>query len=124
LHPNDFASRQPEFIAQHSVLAFLGKKICHFIHDFHPDWIARLCLPPANGEHNQLIPLIQMRILRRIQPLQSMSKKGAITSERQALLIIHYFHPAVSLSRKEKILIGGPSGCLDGQQWWADGAVC
>ena len=79
VHPNRLASRQPEFLAQHRVLAFLGKKICHFIHDFHPDWIARLCLPPSNGEHNQLIPTIQTRILRRIQPLQSRSRKGAIT---------------------------------------------
>jgi hypothetical protein len=79
LHPYELASRQPEFIAQHSVLAFLGKKICHFIHDFHPDWIARLCLPPSNGQHDQLIPTIQTRILRRIQNLQSRSRKGAIT---------------------------------------------
>jgi hypothetical protein len=37
LHPNRLASRQPEFLAQHSVLAFLGKIICNFMHDFHAE---------------------------------------------------------------------------------------
>jgi hypothetical protein len=36
----------------------LGKKICHFIHDFHPHWIARLGLPDTNGEHDQLGQLL------------------------------------------------------------------
>ena len=54
LHPNDLASRQPEYLAQHRLLAFLGKKICHFIHDFHPKWIARLGLPDSNGQHGQI----------------------------------------------------------------------
>ncbi len=47
LHPSDLASgsRQPEYLAQHRLLAFLGKKICHFIHEDHnsipigsPNW--------------------------------------------------------------------------------------
>jgi hypothetical protein len=46
LHRNDLASRQPEYLAEHRLLAFLGKKICHCIHDFHPKWIiTRLGLP-------------------------------------------------------------------------------
>ncbi len=69
LHPNDFALRQPAYLAQHRPLAFLGKKICHFIHDFHPKWIARLGLPDSNGQHDQLAHHMQQRILRRIQPL-------------------------------------------------------
>ena len=45
LHPDALASRQPQYLAEHRLLSFLGKKICHFIHDFHPHWIARLGLP-------------------------------------------------------------------------------
>ena len=94
VHPNRLASRQPEFLAQHRVLAFLGKKICHFIHDFHPDWIARLCLPPSNGQHDQLIPTIQTRILRRIQNLQSRSRKGAsaLASAKNVLVANKWIH--------------------------------
>jgi hypothetical protein len=54
LHPSKLASRQPKYLAEHRLLLFLGKKICHFIHDFHPHWIARLGLPDTNGEHDQL----------------------------------------------------------------------
>jgi hypothetical protein len=79
LHPNALTSRQPEYLAEHKLLSFLGKKICHFIHDFHPHWIARLGLPDSNGKHNQLGLHVQQRILRRIQPLQSQSRRGAIT---------------------------------------------
>ena len=38
------------------MLEYLGKKIAHFLHDYHRDWFPRLDLPPTNGEHKQLIP--------------------------------------------------------------------
>ena len=78
VHPAKLRTRQPAYLDQHKLLAFLGKKICHFIHDFHPDWIARLGLPVSNGQHDQLFPHMQDRILRRIQAFQSQSKRGAI----------------------------------------------
>jgi hypothetical protein len=37
LHPDNLSAHQPEFLAQHRLSAFLGKKMCHLIHDFHPD---------------------------------------------------------------------------------------
>ncbi len=67
LNPNALASRQPQYLPEHRLLSFLGKKICHFIHDFHPNWIARLGLPDSN---EQLVHHLQQRILRRIQPLR------------------------------------------------------
>ena len=66
VHPSKFASLQPEKLAVHKILAFLGKKICCFVHDFHPDWIARLNLPLSDGLHNQLQPHQVDRILRRL----------------------------------------------------------
>ncbi len=79
LHPNDLASRQPEYLAQHRLLAFLGKRICHFIHNFHPKLITHLGLPDSNGQHDKLVHYMQQMILRRIQPLQSRSNREAIT---------------------------------------------
>ncbi len=49
LHPNALGLRQPQYLAEHRLLSFLGKKICPFIHDFHPKWIARLGLQDSNG---------------------------------------------------------------------------
>jgi hypothetical protein len=66
VHPSKIASLQPEKLAVHKILAFLGKKICCFVHDFHPDWIARLNLPLSDGLHNQLQPHQVDRILRRL----------------------------------------------------------
>ena len=34
VHPSKIASLQPEKLAVHKILAFLGKKICCFVHDF------------------------------------------------------------------------------------------
>jgi hypothetical protein len=66
VHPSKIASLQPEKLAVHKILAFLGKKICCFVHDFHPDWIARLNLPLSDGLHNQLQPHQVDGILRRL----------------------------------------------------------
>jgi hypothetical protein len=33
LHPNALALSQPQYLAEHRLLSFLGKKICYFIHD-------------------------------------------------------------------------------------------
>ena len=66
VHPSKIASLQPEKLAVHKILAFLGKKICCFVHDFHPHWIARLNLPLSDGLHNQLQPHQVDRILRRL----------------------------------------------------------
>ncbi len=66
VHPSKFASLQPEKLAAHQILAFLGKKICCFVHDFHPDKITRLNLPVSDGLHNQLHPQQVDRILRRL----------------------------------------------------------
>jgi hypothetical protein len=57
---------QPEKLAAHQTLAFLGKKICSFVHDFHPDWIELLNLPVSEGLHNQLHQQQLDRILRRL----------------------------------------------------------
>jgi hypothetical protein len=59
LHPNALASRQPQYLAEHRLMSFLGKKICHFIHYFHPNSIARLGLPDSNGQHDQLVHHMQ-----------------------------------------------------------------
>ncbi len=64
VHPSQIASLQPEKLAAHQISAFLGKKICCFVHDFHPDWIARLNLPVSDGLHNQLHRQQVDRILR------------------------------------------------------------
>ena len=48
-------------------MAYLGKKIACRVHDFQPDWIARLNLnlPASNREHSQLKNQEMDRILRR-----------------------------------------------------------
>jgi hypothetical protein len=67
VHPSKIASLQPNKLSESPTLGYLGKKICHFVHDFHPLWIARLHLPDTNGEHNQLDRLHFDRILKRLQ---------------------------------------------------------
>ena len=52
VHPSKIASLQPNMLTESPTLGYLGKKICHFVHDFHPRWIARLHLPDTNGDHN------------------------------------------------------------------------
>ena len=66
VHPSKISRHQPGMLAKHSILAFLSKKISCFVHDCHPDWIARLNLPDSNGEHNQLKKHHIDRILRRL----------------------------------------------------------
>ena len=66
MHPSKIASLQPEMLAKHRILAYLAKKISCFVHDFHPDWIARLNLPDSNGQHNQFKKHHIDRILRRL----------------------------------------------------------
>ena len=66
VHPSKIASLQPEMLAKHRILAYLAKKISCFVHDFHPDWIARLNLPDSNGQHNQFKKHHIDRILRRL----------------------------------------------------------
>ena len=66
VHPSKISTLQPELLAKHRILKYMSKKICCFIHDFHPDWIARLNLPDSNGEHNQLKNHHIDRILRRL----------------------------------------------------------
>jgi hypothetical protein len=36
------------------MLKYLPNKLVHFVLDYHPDWIARLRLPPSDGSHGQL----------------------------------------------------------------------
>jgi hypothetical protein len=81
LHPNALASRQPQYLAEHRLLSFLGKKICHFIHNFHPNWIARLGLPDSNGQHDQLVHHMQQRTVSSLSRLgpSSMWKGGVST---------------------------------------------
>ena len=67
VHPSKVAKLQPSKLAESPSLGYLAKKICQFVHDFHPLWIARLHLPETNGEHNQLDRRHFDRILRRLQ---------------------------------------------------------
>ena len=67
VHPSKIASLQPSKLSESPTLGYLAKKICHFVHDFHPRWIKRLHLPAPNGEHNQLDRQHFDRILRRLQ---------------------------------------------------------
>ena len=67
VHPSKVANLQPSKLAESPSLGYLAKKICQFVHDFHPLWIARLHLPETNGEHNQLDKRHFDRILRRLQ---------------------------------------------------------
>jgi hypothetical protein len=67
VHPSKIASLQPSKLSESPTLGYLGKTICHFVHDFHPRWIKRLHLPAPNGEHNQLKRQHFDRILRRLQ---------------------------------------------------------
>ncbi len=41
-----FKSGPPHYVADHPMLCFLGHKIAHFLHDFHPEWFPSLGLPP------------------------------------------------------------------------------
>ena len=51
VHPSKIALLQRSKLAETPALGYLAKKICHFVHDFHPLWVARLHLPETNGEH-------------------------------------------------------------------------
>ena len=74
-------------LAKHQILAFLSKKICCFVHDFHPEWIARLNLPDSNGEHNQLRKHHIDRILRRlVSPTEETARL-----DRNRRLVLHVF---------------------------------
>ncbi len=52
LDPIALAARQPEYLTEHRLLSFLGKMICHFIYEFHPNWITRLGLLDSNWQHD------------------------------------------------------------------------
>ncbi len=67
VHPSKVALLQASKLAESPTLGYLAKKICQFVHDFHPHWIARLHLPETNGEHNQLDKRHFDRILRLLQ---------------------------------------------------------
>ncbi len=67
VHPSKVALLQPSKLAESPSLGYLAKKICQFVHDFHPLWIARLHLPETNGEHNQLDKRHFDRTLRPLQ---------------------------------------------------------
>jgi hypothetical protein len=69
-NPIWFKQGPPHYVADHSVLHFLGHKISHFLHDFHPKWFLSLGLPPSNGKHNQLTPFHVKKLLRRLQRSQ------------------------------------------------------
>ena len=69
-NPLWFKHRPPYYVKDHSVLQYLGKKIAHFLHDYHQDWFPRLGLPPTNGRHNHLFPSHVKRLLRRLETSQ------------------------------------------------------
>ena len=88
VHPSKIASRQPEKLAALKELAYLGPKLCYFLQDFHPDWIARMQLPKSDrGEHNHLKKHHFDRILRRLQS----SSPGARTKHHREIFF-QVFH--------------------------------
>ena len=66
-NPLWFTHGPPSYVKHHSVLQYLGKKIAHFLHDYHRDWFPRLGLPPPNGQHKQLFPFQIKKLLRTLQ---------------------------------------------------------
>ncbi len=73
-NPLWFKRGPPHYVADHLVLRFLGHKITHFLHDYHPQWFPSLGLPQSNGKHNQLTPFHVKKMLRRLQQRQDQFK--------------------------------------------------
>ena len=69
-NPLWFKRGPPHYVADHLVLRYLGHKIAHFLHDYHPEWFPSLRLLPSNGKHNQLTPFHVKKMLRRLQQRQ------------------------------------------------------
>ena len=69
-NPLWFKRGPPSYVKDHPVLEYLGKKIAHFLHDYHRDWFLRLGLPPTNGKHKQLTPFHIKSLLRRLEKSQ------------------------------------------------------
>ena len=42
---------EPHLLTMMPMLQYLPNKLVHFVLDYHPDWIARLQLPPSDGTH-------------------------------------------------------------------------
>ena len=74
-NPLWFKRGLPRDVTDHSVLRFLGHKISHFLHDFHPEWFPSLGFPPSNGKHNQLTPFHFKKLLLRLQTRLDRSKR-------------------------------------------------
>ena len=45
---------EPTLLSRLPLLHFLALKLVHFVVDYHPEWVASLCLPPSDGTHRQL----------------------------------------------------------------------
>ena len=58
---------KPALLRDYPVLSYLSNKLVHFLVDYHPDWIARLRLPPTDGLHRQLETHHLHRALERLE---------------------------------------------------------
>ena len=67
LLPAGTARDVPSYFKTRPILRFLGKKIAHFLHDYHSSSFPYLGFEESNGEHNQLTPQQLQNLVGRTQ---------------------------------------------------------
>ena len=65
--PRESSANDTDYVKEHTPLKYLGKKIAHYLHDFHHHWFASFGLPLLNESHKQLHGSDIRRLLRCVQ---------------------------------------------------------